>query len=238
MPSHTPALSNAGDSAASAACTGGSTDEAKAPGRKAMGTSDRHRIDGIDPQNVAGEYNDRALGELSDAEIFDQVCPIVARPPMRGLTSFTLHAPLEMMARYGLMRLVDPSDRELARLQMVASAAVYGHQVDLMPAPTRVYSFLDANTVELPRLRGQFLVFIIFVLCIDLTRRSLTARKRGQKLRGDFLIEADKIRPRITLQARRSRSTRGLGIPANACWHISSLHAHAARAIAREHARS
>ena len=65
---------------------------------------------------------------------------------MRGLTSFTLHAPLEVMARYGLMRLVEPSDRELARLQMVASAAVYGHQVDLMPDPARVCSFPDANT--------------------------------------------------------------------------------------------
>jgi hypothetical protein len=113
---------------------------------KAMGTSNCHRIGSIDPKNVVDEYKDRALGELSDAELFDQVCPIVARPPVRGLTSFTLHAPLEVMARYGLMRLVDPSDRELARLQMVASAAVYGHQVDLMPDPARVYSFPDANT--------------------------------------------------------------------------------------------
>jgi hypothetical protein len=111
-----------------------------------MGTSNLHRIGGIDPKNVVDEYKDRALGELSDAEIFDQVYPIVARPPMRGLTSFTLHAPLEVMARYGLMRLVDPSDRELARLQMVASAAVYGHQIDLMPAPAREYSFPDADT--------------------------------------------------------------------------------------------
>ena len=111
-----------------------------------MGTSKLHQIAGIDPQNVVDEYQDRALRDLSDAEIFDQVCPIVARPPVRSLTSFTLHAPLELMARYGLMRLVDPSDRELARLQMVASAAVYGHQVDLMPEPTRVHSFPDANT--------------------------------------------------------------------------------------------
>jgi len=111
-----------------------------------MGTFNLHRIGSIDPKNVVDEYKDRALGELSDAEIFDQVCPIVARPPVRGLTSFTLHAPLEMMARYGLMRLVDPSDRELARLQMVASVAVYDHQVDLMPAPARVHSFSDANT--------------------------------------------------------------------------------------------
>jgi hypothetical protein len=113
---------------------------------KAMGTSNLHRIGTIDPKNVVDEYKVRALGELSDAEIYDQVCPIVARPPVRGLTSFTLHAPLEVMARYGLMRLVEPSDRELARLQMVASAAAYGHQVDLMPAPARVYSFPDENT--------------------------------------------------------------------------------------------
>ena len=111
-----------------------------------MGTSNFHLVDGIDPKNIVGEYRDRALRELSDAELFDQVCPIVARPPVRGPTSFTLHAPLEVMARYGLMRLVDPSDRELARLQMVASAAVYGYQVDLMPAPARVYTFPDAST--------------------------------------------------------------------------------------------
>ena len=111
----------------------------------ARGTSNLHRIGNIDPRNVVDEYKDRALGELSDAEIFDQVCPIVARPPVRDPTSFTLHAPLEVMARYGLLRLVDPSDRELARLQMVASAAVYGHQVDSMPAPTRMYSFPDAT---------------------------------------------------------------------------------------------
>lgn len=111
-----------------------------------MGTSNFHRIGGIDPKNLVDGYEDRALGELSDAELFDQICPIVARPPARGLTSFTLHAPLEVMARYGLMRLVEPSERELARLQMVASAAVYGHQVDLIPAPARVYSFADANT--------------------------------------------------------------------------------------------
>jgi hypothetical protein len=110
-----------------------------------MGPSNLHRIGSIDPKNVLDEYKGRALGDLSDAEIFDQICPIVARPPRRGLTSFTLHAPLEAMARYGLMRLVHPSDRELARLQMLASAAVYGHQVDLMPAPARVYLFSDAN---------------------------------------------------------------------------------------------
>ena len=120
-----------------------------------MGVSNLHRISSIDPNEVVDEYKDRALGELSDAEIFDQVCAIVARPRVRGLSSFTLHAPLEVMARYGLMRLVDPSDRELARLQMVASAAVYGYQVDLMPAPARVCSFPDASTAA-EELAGTF----------------------------------------------------------------------------------
>ena len=110
-----------------------------------MVTSNFHRIDSIDPKNVGDEYKDRALGELSDADIFDHVCAIVARPPVRELTSFTLHAPLEVMARYGLIRLVNPMDHELARLQMVASASVYGHQVETMPTPAREYSFPDAN---------------------------------------------------------------------------------------------
>jgi hypothetical protein len=137
-------MSLGGEPAASGALAGGSTDGAKAS-RNTMGPSNLHRIGSIDPKNLLDEYRSRALGDLSDAEIFDQICPIVACPPRRGLTSFTLHAPLEVMARYGLMRLVHPSDRELARLQMLASAAVYGHQVDLMPAPARMYLFSDAN---------------------------------------------------------------------------------------------
>jgi hypothetical protein len=38
-----------------------------------MGTSNLHRIGSIDPKNVVDDYKDRALGELSDAEIYDQV---------------------------------------------------------------------------------------------------------------------------------------------------------------------
>ena len=110
-----------------------------------MGTSNFHRIGSIDPKNLGDEYEDRALGELSDADFFDQICAIVPRPPVRGLTSFTLHAPLEAMARYGLMRLVNPIDHELARLQMVASASAYGHQAETMPASAREYSFPDTG---------------------------------------------------------------------------------------------
>lgn len=104
-----------------------------------------HRVGDIDPSNVRDEYQARALAELSDVEIFEQVCQIVARPPVRAGTSFTLHAPLESMARYGLMRLVHPSVRELARLQMVATASVYGNQVESMPPPRAGCSFPDAD---------------------------------------------------------------------------------------------
>jgi hypothetical protein len=145
---------------------------------KAMGTSNLHRISGIDPKNIADEYEGRALGDLSDTEIFDQVCSIVARPPVRGLTSFTLHAPLEVMARYGLMRLADPSDRELARLQMVASAAVYGHQVDLTPDPDRVYSFPDANAAA-GELASAFTSAVASAGCLAQPRRS---GRRSQRI--------------------------------------------------------
>jgi hypothetical protein len=91
--------------------------------------------------------------------------------------------------------------------------------------------FIGLDVVELPRFRGQFVVFIIFVLCIDLTS-SAVCRRRRQKLRGDFLIDSAKNRPRIALQERRSRLTPGLGIPKNRLLAHFVAPSHAARAIA------
>jgi hypothetical protein len=114
----------------------------------AMGVSHKvhqpsHELAGIDPKNIVDEYKVRNLAALSDADLYREIGAIVSKPPQRGLTSFTLHAPLEVMARYGLLRLADPSQRELARLQMVASAAVYGARVNPLAAPTRVKPFPD-----------------------------------------------------------------------------------------------
>src|SRR6516165_2956521 len=50
------------------------------------------------------------------------------------------------MARYGLLRLVSPPDRELARLQMIASAAVYGSEFTPVGHPPRVKAFPDLNS--------------------------------------------------------------------------------------------
>jgi hypothetical protein len=69
------------------------------------------------------------------------------------MTSFTLHAPLEVMARYGLHRLVNPSEREFAHLQMIASAAFYRSGVKPLGPPPRVKAFpvLTAASAELAR---------------------------------------------------------------------------------------
>jgi hypothetical protein len=95
----------------------------------------------LDPKNVVDQAKARGLADLSDALLYQAAGAVVSRPPQRGMTSFTLHAPLEVMARYGLLRLVDPAEREMARLQMIASAAVYGAGVKAREAPPRQKPF-------------------------------------------------------------------------------------------------
>jgi hypothetical protein len=114
-------------------------------------------LEGLDPKNLVDEAKARNLDAVSDAELFRQAAAIVSRPPERGFSSFALHAPLEVMARYGLLRLVSPSDRELARLQMIASAAAYGSNVTPFPPPPRVEPFPDLNaaSAELARTLTQ-----------------------------------------------------------------------------------
>ena len=72
--------------------------------------TNRGLVTGIDPQNIFDEYADRDLDAVSDADIYREVAAIISRPPRKGLTSFTLHAPLELMARYGLLPLVEPKE--------------------------------------------------------------------------------------------------------------------------------
>jgi hypothetical protein len=115
-------------------------------GGSAGGDQKMHQVLGIDPKNIVDEYRARDLAALSDAMLYRQVGAIVSRPPQRGMTSFTLHAPLEVMARYGLLRLVEPAEREHARLQMVASASAYGAGVKPLAAPAGEKHFDDLPT--------------------------------------------------------------------------------------------
>ncbi len=118
--------------------------------KKVMSSAQKelHQVAGIDPKNVVDAYQARDLAALSDAGLYREVGAIVSRPPERGMTSFTLHAPLEVMARYGLLRLADPADRELARLQMVVSASAYGAGVKPLGPPAAIKPFPDLTVAS------------------------------------------------------------------------------------------
>lgn len=118
------------------------------------GTGRPGSIAGINPKNVVEGYRSRQLGELSDRQLVRGVSAVISRPG-RGLTSFTLHAPLELLARAGLLPLVAPEDRELARLQMVASAAAYGQGVQVLPDPAPLAPFADLGAAT-RRFAGVF----------------------------------------------------------------------------------
>jgi hypothetical protein len=60
-----------------------------------------------------------------DAELFEAACEFVATPINRPLDSFSLHAPLELMARYRLLHDVAYADRPLAVTQLFATALSY-----------------------------------------------------------------------------------------------------------------
>src|SRR6187399_1364710 len=87
--------------------------------------TNRHKLSGIDRKNLVDDYARRALDELDDADLCRQAAAIISNPPAKGFSSFSLHAPLELLARYGLLPLVNPRERTLARLQLAGSAASF-----------------------------------------------------------------------------------------------------------------
>lgn len=121
----------------------------------ALGTETKDQkgiVAGIDPKNVVDAYHARELDGITDAELYRQVTQLVATPRRRG-TSFSIHAPLEVMARYGLLPLVVRKQRSTARLQLVATAAMYGN--DLEPTTpektTRRFASLAAAEKQIAR---------------------------------------------------------------------------------------
>jgi hypothetical protein len=92
---------------------------------------------GIPPDRVAESYHSRKLQALSEMELFRAAAHIVSQPK-RDLSSFRLHAPLEIMARYNLLPLVSTADRELARIQMVATTSHYQAGGEGVSPPERI----------------------------------------------------------------------------------------------------
>ena len=94
-------------------------------------------LSGMPPGRVVESYNTLELEALSDTELFRAAAHIVSQPKLE-LNSFRLHAPLEIMARYNLLPFVPPTDRDLARIQMVAAASHYQAGGDEAGPPERV----------------------------------------------------------------------------------------------------
>lgn len=101
-------------------------------------------LHGINAKNVHEVYRSRHLDRLSDRQLISAASGIISQPG-KGITSFTLHAPLELLARGGLLPLVHPTDRDLARMQIVASAAAYEGGVEVLPTPAKIGAFRDLD---------------------------------------------------------------------------------------------
>ena len=102
-------------------------------------------LSGIPTESVVDCYRSRKLEALTDTELFSASAQIVSQPKLE-LSSFHLHAPLEIMARYNLLPYVTPADRDLARIQIVAAAAHYqaGGEVSGPPERVRIGRLPDA----------------------------------------------------------------------------------------------
>lgn len=127
-----------------------------------------HRISGIPPDRVGESYRARWLEEVSDCELFRAAVCIVSQLK-RELTSFRFHAPLELMARYRLLPLVAPADRELARMQLLATVAQYEATGETVPLPLRAVAINSHEAVvELRRAAQEGDVERVDAICLGL----------------------------------------------------------------------
>ena len=78
----------------------------------------------IATDRIAEPYRALGLAGLHDLELFKLASELIAEPKQEA-TSFSLHAPLEILARFRLLPMVYPEFHEMARLQMVRTAARY-----------------------------------------------------------------------------------------------------------------
>jgi hypothetical protein len=82
-----------------------------------------------------------AIAVASDAELVRAVGQAIARPKHGG-TSFTLHAPLELLARATLLQSVPPRARALARMRIASIASLYAEGDEVEP-PQGTFSTVE-----------------------------------------------------------------------------------------------
>ena len=86
-------------------------------------TTTNARLD-IEPDDVHRAYAAR-FAQCSDEQVFDIAARIIAIPKQDPADSFILHAPLELLARRALLRIVPPESRDAVRERMIWVAATY-----------------------------------------------------------------------------------------------------------------
>lgn len=77
-----------------------------------------------------------AIAGLSDTQLVQFVGCAISRPKMNGGSSYTLHAPMELLARAALLPMVPPNARSVARMRIAGIAALYAAQGDEIVAHT------------------------------------------------------------------------------------------------------
>ncbi len=92
---------------------------------------------GLVPDDILAGGADDRLALLSDGDLVEVAAAHLARPRRDPADSFVLHAPLELMARSALLRLVEPAGRDDARRRIAWLVATYdqGPPAEL-PPPT------------------------------------------------------------------------------------------------------
>lgn len=80
----------------------------------------------------------RLVSRLSDAQLVQAVGEAISRPKANGGNSYTLHAPMELLARAALLPLIPPTLRDVARKQIAGIAPRYAAQGDEIEAPSRI----------------------------------------------------------------------------------------------------
>src|SRR5262245_52931562 len=88
-------------------------------------TTERAGLSGIAPDDVDDAYRRRHLFTWSDRRLTAAAAEVLATPKAAPADSFVLHAPLELLARAGLLPYIRPGARDEARRRLVELAAKY-----------------------------------------------------------------------------------------------------------------
>jgi hypothetical protein len=94
---------------------------------------------GIEPADVHDQYRRRGADSWSDRALVAAAGAVIATPRAAPANSFVLHAPLELLARAGLLTLVELSSRQRARVRIAGLAARFaaaGDPVDPVDPPS------------------------------------------------------------------------------------------------------